>query len=208
MEFKKILFYHRTFEEYRRLKNENDFLKGRLVGMEEVILENKRLEDLLEFKRKLIFSAVAANVVGREPSRWNSTLIVDKGIDDGIEQGQAVVNAYGVVGKVAEVNQNSSKVVLITDPQFSVASMVQRSRESVLVAGSLDGLCRLKFYSETADIVIGDQIITSKLSTTFPENLVIGKVTSIEAADMHTKRISVSPAVSVSQLEEVLILKK
>lgn len=209
IELKKILYYHRTFEEYKKKKLEVDRLKTRLVGMEEVVRENTRLEKLLDFKRRLVYSASAASIVGRDLSRWNSSFIIDKGEDDGVELGQPVVNEVGVVGKIAEISAQNSKVIMATDPQFSVAAMVQRSRESGVISGTLEGMCRLKFVKENADIRVGDKVITSKLSTTFPESLMIGEVIEIRPGRTNmSKECIVQPAVSFSQLEEVLILSK
>ena len=206
-EAKKVLYYHYTFDEYKRLKNENGVLKSRLIGLEEVIRENTRLEKLLEFKRHLIYSSVVASVIGREPSHWNSSLIIDKGADDGIKQGQPVVNALGVVGKITEVNRVTSKVIFLTDPQFSVAALIQRPRESGLVSGSLQGVCRLRFLNENADIQAGDKVITSKLSSSFPEGLYIGEISQIQKdpEDLSVECI-IQPAVSFSQIEEVLVI--
>ena len=98
---------------------------------------------------------------------------------------------------------------MLTDPQFSVAAMVQRTRESGVISGTLQGMCRLKFVNEDADIRVGDQVITSKLSTTFPESLIIGEVVEIrEGRSNVPKECIVKPAVSFSQLEEILILSK
>ncbi len=208
-EFKKILYYHRIFDEYKRLNREVSVLKTRLMGMEEVIRENRRLEQLLNFKRSLLYSSVVATVIGRDPSYWDSTMMIDKGKSDGIRAGMPVVNASGVVGKIAEVGDASSKIILLTDPQFSVAALIQRPRESVLVAGSLEGICRLKFIAEGADIHVGDQVITSKLSSSFPESLLIGEVTAItKNPNSSLTEGIVKPAVSLSQIEEVLVILK
>jgi len=206
-ELKKILYYHRTFKQYQLLKDEVDFLKARMIGLDEVIKENKRLENLLEFKRKLVYSSVPANVIGRNPSLWNSSMIIDKGEVDGIKQGQPVVNALGVVGKIAEVGKKRSKVILLIDPQFSVAALVTEPRESGLVTGSLKGVCHLRFIKSNAKINLGDTVITSKLSSSFPEGLIIGTIIKIEE-NPKTDSIEclVSPSVELSQLEEVLVI--
>jgi len=206
-EIKKILYYHRTFNEYKRLKEETDVLKARLVGLEEVVLENTRLEHLLKFKRQLVYSSVVANVVGRNPSYWDSTMIIDKGRANGIRQGMPVVNALGVVGKIAEAGQDSSKVILLTDPQFSVAALIQGPRESGLVSGTLQGVCRMTYIRAVAKIRIGDKVITSKLSSSFPEGLLIGKIISInDHFNKPTVESLVQPSVAFSQLEEVLVI--
>lgn len=208
-EIKKILYYHRTFDEYKRLKEEVDVLKARLVGLEEVIRENTRLEDLLKFKRKLVYSSVVANVIGRNPSYWNSTMIIDRGQGDGIQQGMPVVNAAGVIGKIAEVGYDTSKVILLTDPQFSVPALVQGPRESGLVSGTLKGVCRMRYIRSGAKVAIGDQVITSKLSSSFPEGLLVGEIIAINNGSRNpTVEYLVKPSVSFSQIEEVLVILK
>lgn len=205
-ELKKILFYHRTFNEYQRLREEVDLLRNRLIGQEELVKENARLGKLLEFKRSLVFPAIAAQVVGRNPSYWNSTVIVDKGSLDGIEQGMGVVNDSGVVGKVSEVGESTSKVILLIDPTFSVAALVQRERESVLISGSLQGACQMRYINDDADIRLGDSIITSKLSESFPEGIMVGRVAQIKGSGR--RQYVIQPTVTLSQLEEVLIIRK
>lgn len=207
LEIKKMVFYHRTFDEYRRKTQEVNRLSARLVGMEEIMRENVRLERLLNFKQRLMFSSIGAHIIGRDPSRWNSSLILDRGGRDGVKPGHPVVNELGVVGKVTEVSGSKSKVMMLTDPQFSAAIMVQRTRESGVISGTLTGMCRLKFIRDNADIQVGDIVITSKLSTEFPESLVVGEVIEIRNGLRNSAReYLVKPSVALSQLEEVLII--
>ena len=207
LEIKKIIYYHRIFDEYKRLKQEVTVLKSRLVGLEEVIHENNRYEKLLEFKRKLLYSSEAANVIGRDPSQWNSTMIIDKGQQDGIRQGMPVVNASGVIGKIAEVGSRASKVILVTDPQFSVAALIQRTRDNGIVSGTLQGNCRLRYLNPETELQLGDKVITSKLSSSFPEGLIIGEISQIfENPNNSTFEYILEPAVSLSEIEEVLVI--
>ncbi|HBO96875.1 MAG TPA: rod shape-determining protein MreC [Candidatus Omnitrophica bacterium] len=207
-EAKKILFYHRTFDEYQRLREEVSALKARLVGQDELVAENLRLERLLTFKRSLVYPSVTASVLGRDPSGWSSSMIIDRGGGDGIRQGMPVINAMGVVGKVAEVSEENSKVVLLTDPQFSVAALIQGSREIGLMTGSLQGeICRMRFISSDAQISVGDKVVTSKLSTSFPEGLLIGEVVRIIGNPQEPSiECVIKPAVILSQVEEVLVI--
>lgn len=208
-EMKKILFYHRIFDEYVRLREENNVLETRLMALDEVIRENNRLEQLLNFKRNLIYSTVAANVIGRDPSNWNATVIIDKGTEDGLQVGMPVVRAQGVVGKIAETEAQRSKVILLSDPSFSVPALVLRSRESGLVSGTLLGMSRMRYLSSRADIKVGDTVITSKLSSSFPEGLMIGKVISVQYHERNPiVDCIIQPAVNQSQIEEVLVILK
>lgn len=206
-EAKKIFFYHRTFEECKRLGKEAATFKKRLGEFEEVQKENIRLEQLLGLRRRLVFSSVTARVIGRDPSNWNATMIIDKGRRDRVAIGMPVVDVAGVVGKIIEVSGETSKVILLTDPQFSVAAIVKSSRESGVVSGSLQGICRMRYINPDARIKVGDVVMTSKLSTSFPENLNIGEVVGINVnSDGVMTDCTVRPAVLFSQLEEVLVL--
>jgi len=208
-ETKKILYYHRTFEEYKKLKEERDVLKARLVGLEEVVKENARLENLLRYKRQSLYSSVVAKVIGRDPSYWNSTMIIDKGAQDGITEGLPVVNALGVIGKIAEAGVETSKVILMTDPQFAVAALVQRPRENGLVSGTLQGVMRMTYIRGEADVIVGDTVITSNLSSSFPEGLLIGEIISVESdPSKPTVLCLVRPSVAFSQIEEVMVILK
>jgi len=207
-EFKKILYYHRTFEEYLKLRREVNTLKARLINMDEVMRENTRLTKLLELKRSAIFASVGANVIGRDPSNWNSMVIIDKGTKDKIAVGMPVVSALGVVGKVAEVSPEMSKVILLTDPSFSVVAVSERSREVGLVSGTLQGMCRMKYIDSKVPLEMGDEVMTSRLSSAFPEGLLIGEVISINTTNSETLDCLIKPAVTLSQLEEVLVIRK
>ena len=206
IELRKIIYYHRIFDEYKHFKNENGTLKARLIGLEELARENARLGKLLDFKKSLVYSSVAANVIGRDPTRWDSSLLIDKGMDDGIKTGMPVVNTMGMVGKIIEAGQKTSKVILLTDPQFSVAALVERTRESGLVSGTLQGLCRLRYINEDADVQIGDKVITSKLSQSFPEGLLIGEIIGIEEHLSPSIGYLIRPSIIPSEMEEVLVI--
>lgn len=207
LEIKKILYYRRVFNEYKRLSRENDVLRARLTGKEDLIKENNRLNNLLNFKKKLIYPSVAARVIGREPSNWNTAILIDRGKEDGVEDGMPVVTDLGIVGKIAEITDSSSKVILLTDYRFSVAAGILSSRESGLVSGTLQGLCRMRYLSKNAQIQEGDTVVTSKLSSTYPEGLLIGEVVSVyQNPDTSSVECLIRPAVSLSQVEEVIVI--
>lgn len=207
LELKKILYYHRTFDEYIRLRDEAGMLRARLAGMDEVLLQNTRLEKLLNFKRRLVYRSVAANVIARDPSNWNAAVIIDKGRNHGVDVGMAVTDPSGVVGKVSEVTGNKAKVILISDPSFSVAAVVKRSREAGLVSGTLEGLCRMRYLSLESDVQPGDEVISSALSSSFPEGLLLGEVISVETGENNPSlNCIIKPVAPLSQLEEVLVI--
>jgi len=208
-EIKKIIFYHGTYNKYLKLKKETDILKGKLLSQNEIVRENARLKSLLDLKGTLSYPTIASRVVGRDLSHWNSIAIIDKGESDGLKPGMAVVSPLGVVGKIAEVGKKKSKVILISDPDFSVAAVIERTRETGLVTGTLRGLCQMQYLSLGADVKKGDRVVTASLSSSFPEGFLVGTVIDVDGdGDSSTTQCLIAPAVLPGRLEEVLIIKK
>lgn len=208
-EFKKLFYFRETYDEYLKLKKQTEALKARMVYLQENIQESKRYASILEFRRTQEYSSAVAHVIGRDPSNWNASLIIDRGQKDGLKVGMPVVSPLGVVGRIFEIGNNTAKVILVSDPSFSVAALVQRTRESGLLTGSLEGLCRLQYLTDKADVKVGDRVITSKLSSAFPEGILLGQVSDVQASEnSHTAECLVEPAVDLSQVEEVIVIKK
>ncbi len=209
LELKKVLLYHATYDEYFKLKKENGGLWAKITNAQELLRENKRLTELLDFKRSIPYETSAAVVIGRDPTNWNAVLIIDKGRKSGIKVGMPVVNPSGVVGKVIEAGDDISKVILVSDPNFNVAAVSQDSRESGLLTGTLQGLCRMRYLPENAAVKVGEKIVTSKLSSSFPDGILIGTVSSVQSrTDTIGTECLVKPATVPSRAEEVLILLK
>ena len=208
LELKKLFYYRDTYEDYVRIKKQTDLLKSKIVKLNEMLEEGGRLELITQFRHSQPFVTVIASVIGRDPSNWNASLILDKGNADGIKLGMPVLSVLGVVGKVIEVGRTTSKAVLVADPGFSVAAVVSRTRESGLLTGTLQGICRLQYLTENADVKVGDKVVTSKLSTSFPEGILIGEIVDVQAStNSHTVECLVNPTVDFSQIEEVIIIK-
>jgi rod shape-determining protein MreC len=208
-ELKKLFFYRETYDEYQRLKKQNDVLKARLIAIRENEEAQGRYDKIQAFRSNQNYASMVANVIGRDPSNWNASLVIDKGKAEGVEPGQPVVSPLGVVGRILEVGKNTAKVILVSDPTFAVAAVVERSRENGLLTGTLQGALRLQYLTDTADVKVGDKLVTSRLSTAFPDGLLIGQITDIRAAvNAHTVECLVEPAVDLSELEEVIVIKK
>jgi rod shape-determining protein MreC len=209
VELKKLFFYRETYDGYVRLKKQNDILKVDLTAMKENAQAQERYDKIQDFRNSQSYRSIVANVIGRDPSSWNASLIINKGHAEGIEVGEPVVSSLGVVGRIFEVGHNTSKVILLSDPTFAVAAVDQRSRENGLLTGSLQGVLRLQYLTDNADVKVGDSLVTSRLSTAFPEGILIGQITDVQASvNTHTVECLVDPAVDLSELEEVIVIKK
>jgi rod shape-determining protein MreC len=204
----RYVFLMRASRENERLKEEVDQLRLENAVMNELLTENERLRDALNFRRLNPLSSVMAQVIGKEMSPTSSTITISKGSDNGIEKDMAVITPTGVVGRVQTVLPALSKVLLLTDPGSTLAVRVQRNREEGLLEGKLVN-CALKYVSYYADIQRGDLLVTSGLDGIYPKGLAVAtvvRVTKREASSFQT--VVAEPIVRFSRLEEVLVYKK
>jgi len=206
-------------EENRILKEKITSLLQEKEELRETISEIKRLKRILNYQEEAPYEVVSARVVGWTPSLFSSALLVDKGTKQGFEKDTPVVawqegrnsqeNGMAVVGRISDCGPDMSKVLLITDTNSELAAMVQRSREKGVIAGTGERALLLKYLSPTADLGIGDLIITSGMGRTFPAGLVIGSVEEVLTGVGGLERQArVVPRVNINQLEDVQIIKK
>jgi rod shape-determining protein MreC len=196
------------------VKQENIELKAEIERLREINnryleyrQENQRLRRLLEFKQQANIMVVPAQIIGKDPSSWFRTVIIDKGSDDGINKNQAVVTHQGVVGHIIETTPSAAKVLLICDQNSSVAVLIQRNRAEGIMVGGRKGRCKINYLARTADIQPGDVVITSGLGGIFPKGLMVGKVTQVKKKSYGLfQDAEVQPEVDFSKLEEVLII--
>ena len=202
-----IIFYHRNMIQAENLENKVNLLGLRLLDLREVAQENTRLKNLLNFKHKSSLRLVASRVVGRSLDSWSSSVIIDKGRYNGIKSGMVVISPQGLVGTIVESADNTSKVLLINDPNQGISSIVQRSRQEGLVSGILGTNLIMRYLPDEAAIVVGDIIITSELSQVYPKGLLVGRVVNIGREFSGLNRYAlVKPAADLANLEEVLVI--
>ncbi len=173
----------------------------------ETLLANIRYRNLLNFQQYMAEPTLAAEVVGRDPSPWFKTIIVNKGSEDGVQQGAPVVVPEGIVGLVVEVAPRYAKVLLIIDQNSAVDGLVQRTRSRGVVKGDPGGDCIFKYVLRKHDVSLGDTVVSSGIDGVFPKGLRVGRVSEIVKLNAGIfQEIVVTPYVDFEKLEEVLIV--
>ena len=196
-----------------RLLKENEKLKYDNFMLNEFKDENENLRKLLNMKEKKLYPVVtAAEVIGVDPSSYRKVFIIDKGKNNGLSLNMVVINYNGLVGKLVEVNDVTSKVMTIADEQSAVSCMLQRSKEEVMLKGANlqenGEICKLDYITTDTDIIEGEDILTSNISEIYPEGIPVGKVVKIETdSSSLIRKVYVKPNVNFRRLNDVLVLK-
>jgi rod shape-determining protein MreC len=173
----------------------------------EVDLSNQRLRELLNFREALPREVVAAQVVGRDPSPWFQTVVIDKGKADGVTKSAPVVVAEGIVGQVIDVSDGYAKVLLIIDQDSAVDALVQRSRARGVIKGDGEGGCVFEYVLRKDDVGVGDIVVSSGLDGVFPKGLRVGQVSEMYRRNAGLfQNVTITSFVDFEKLEEVLVV--
>jgi rod shape-determining protein MreC len=197
----------------RQAKVENETLKRQLADAQVELQQQRALADrarglqqLLDLRDRSNLRTTAAEIIGSAASPEFRTVTIDKGRSAGVKTDMAVIAPSGVVGRVVVPSARSAKVQLLIDRNAAAGAIVERSRAQGVVVGAGDGRLLLEYMSEAAEVVVGDDVVTSGIDGIYPKGFVIGKVDGVERSGGAYKRISVRPAVDFGSLEDVLVV--
>jgi rod shape-determining protein MreC len=197
-------------------------LREKVRNMEEIAKENAELRKHLGFARKSTRKLILCEVTGRgDTSGWWQTVRLNKGRKSGVEPGLAVISVEGLLGKTAEVSNDTCDVLLITDPTCRVACRFSRTGALGIVRGggvpptgnaglemvSLVRPCRMEYVGREHEIWVNDEVVTSGLGGVFPEGLLLGyvKKTGVDSSGLY-RNAEIVPAARMSALEYVFVV--
>jgi rod shape-determining protein MreC len=186
-----------------------ELLQARALNhqLEEAALSNERLRRLFDLQQTMPEPLIAAQVVGKDPSPWFQSILLDKGEREGVEKGWPVINPAGVVGIVVEVTTHYCKVMLITDPNSAVDALIQESRARGIIKGGASGSCLLNYVLRKYAVSVGDVVVSSGMDGVFPKGLPVGEVAAaVKQQAGIFQDVTVTPYVDFERLEEVLIV--
>lgn len=196
-------------EENTELKRRVDELMTERMKYQEHIAENRRLKELLKLKEEQKNVVAAARIIGRGTNYWTNTLVLDKGAKDGIIKDAAAMTPRGLAGKITDVSDSYSSLLLMTDINFSAAVRLQESRKEGVLSGTGTGRTILKYIPPETEVKEGDIVITSGLDLLFPSGLPAGYISKVDKAGSgQFQYIEVTPFTDSSSIEEVLIIKQ
>ena len=167
-------------EKIRELETEQQVYQGRLLRMADLAAENVRLRQLLNATELLQDRVLVTELIGVSPDPASQVIVINRGQADGVFEGQAVLDANGLMGQVIDVQGNYSRVLLISDSSHALPVQVLRNGVRSIAEGLGDyGTLRLRYVSPTTDIQVGDKLVSSGLGGRYPVGYPVGEVTSI-----------------------------
>ena len=175
----------------------------------EAVQENKKLRALLALKEHEPRHVTAARVIGRATDFWSKTVVLDKGLSDGIQKDMIAITERGIAGKISDVFNSYSHLLLINDINFSAAARLQESRTEGILSGTGSRRCMLKYIPHEDEVKEGEVLITSGLDTLFPQGIPLGYVSKVNKKEAgFFQDIEVIPFVEDTHLEIVVIITK
>lgn len=176
-----------TFVSQADLKAENEALKTELLihqrklqQLASLAAENVRLRQLLNASQMLQDTVLIAELIGVSPNPLSHKVIINRGTNDGAFKGQPVLDAFGLMGQVIEVSENSSTVLLISDSTHAIPVQVSRNGVRAIAEGTGDlNSLSLRHVSANTDIRAGDLLVSSGLGDRFPVGYPVAEVLQV-----------------------------
>ena len=198
------LFLNKKLEvlssENLRLSLENQVLKVHET-------ENIRYREFLNFKKREDIDFVGADVIAKGVTSNMSSIIINRGLNDGVSKNLPVLSSKGVIGKITAVSKSSSEVQLISDVNFRLSVKIVPDEVEGIMRWVGEDLCEIAELKKISDIEIGDIVLTSNLSIYFPPNLPIGEVVSIfEKSDSSNRVVTMKLFSDLSTINQLFVL--
>lgn len=205
------------------IKKENEELRKKIAFLEEenritkeVISKSEFLHKEYDLLKNSDMEYVKADVVGKNPGNWFNYFTINEGKSSGIKLNDMVVLPVqfddklvidGLVGRIIEVGDNWSKIIGIIDYGSSISFKVLRTQDHGILSGSLEENINGYMFDSTADIVIGDKLMTSGIGGVFKEGIYIGEITNItKSDDQLIKNIEIESNVDFKKINEILVI--
>lgn len=199
-----------------QIKNENEELIRKNLDL---VAENAKLKDVQEenvFLREQLnllprekFDLLPASIVSQDPHGLGNWLEIDKGTEEGLREGMAVIISKGILlGKLQEVGAHSSKVLLLTNPKSAINGVVAESGSKGIVKGEYGLGIVYDMVLQSDSLKSGDEVLTSGMGSEIPRGLYVGKIQEVHFSDDHLfQQATIVSPVQISQTQFVFVVK-
>ena len=197
----------------KQLLNENEKLKAQqllfnvaLQKLKYLEQENTELRTLLHAAQESQSKIIMAKLLAVDSGQFSRQAVLNRGTSAGVFLGQSVVDAYGIIGQVVTVDLFNSRVLFLTDPKSAIPAINVRTGMQVIAIGTGNDL-ELLHIPDTADVGVGDTLVTSGLASNLPAGYAVGVVTSVtHVPGERFMVVKVKPSAHVNSSRYVLLI--
>lgn len=176
-----------SFHELVDAKKENKVLKEELGKLRSFYIstlnihqENKELRNVLNFVSSKSSSFKVARIIGRSHQIFNQQVFIDAGKNRGIKEGSIVTGDRGVIGRIAEVGEDKSRLILVTDATSRIPIITSKARARGILAGNSSNLMEILYLPKNHSVKEDDWVFTSGDGDTLPPGLLVGVVKKVD----------------------------
>jgi len=210
--------YFQSFVNLRSAQSENDALKQRVQELEvevqqkkELAKENENLKSLLQLKNESNYKVLPAQIIGRDPSLWFDSAIINRGSLDGVKLNMPIVNNGGLIGRVVSVSPITAQINLVTKEKSGLGGVIgELGNSNALGVVSGNGkreLLEMGYIPGTIEVQVGEMVYTTGQDGIYPAGLKIGEVAEVKPGSATvTQQIFIKPSAKLYAMEEVAVL--
>ena len=210
--------YFSSISNLRSAQSENDLLKQKIQELEVEVQnskslagENERLKGLLQLKDEGNYKILGAQIIGRDPSAWFDSSIINRGSLDGIKLNMPVVTDGGLVGRIIQVSPLTAQIALITKEKSGLGAVVGALGTSnalgVVSGNGKKEILEMGYVPGSIEIKVGESVYTTGQDGIYPPNLKLGEVVEIRAGSATVaQQIYIQPSAKLSSMQEVAVL--
>jgi len=198
------------YVDLRDVRAENQRLEREAADLRVLVQQERasaqtaeHLRALLDLRRREPWKTTGADVIGGGVSPEFPFIVINRGRDAGLQRDMPVITAAGVVGRVTDPGPHASTVQLIIDKSTAAAVLIERSRSQGVAIGDGNGMLRLDYLAGSADVQVGDTVLTAGVDGIYQMGLIVGTVERVERAG---RIVVIRPAVDFTRLETVLVV--
>lgn len=210
--------YFQSIVSLRSAQSENDELKKQVQQLkievqqkEELAKENESLKALLQLKNESKYNVLSAQIIGRDPSLWFDSAIINRGSLDGVKLNMPIVNNGGLIGRVIAVSPITAQINLITKDKSGLGGVIGALGASnaigVVSANGKRELLEMGYIPGTIEVQVGEMVYTTGQDGIYPAGLKIGEVVEVRPGSATVpQQIFIKPSAKLYAMQEVAVL--
>jgi rod shape-determining protein MreC len=210
--------YFQSISNLRSAQSENDTLKQRVQELEvevqkkeELTDENNRLKGLLELKTESKYKVLPAQIIGRDPSLWFDSAIINRGSLDGVKLNMPIVNNGGLIGRVIAVSPITAQINLVTKDKSGLGGVIGELGTSnaigVVSGNGKKELLEMGYIPGSIEVQVGEMVYTTGQDGIYPAGLKLGEVVEVRPGSATvTQQIFIKPSAKIYSMEEVAVV--